>query len=120
MAIRCGSAVIIISFVVPIITTLLISLIYRKKTKYWLIIGGASGFLSGIITLFWFIKTKEDMWIDDGTECPPLDVEAYMPVLLIPLIIIVVLEIILLWYLSKKSEAEPKLADNDLAETQGP
>ena len=105
MAINCGTTVIIISVAIPLIVTLLISFIYRKRQKYWLTVGGATGFISGFITLYWFMSIKDTMWIEDGTECPPLDINAYLPVLLIPLIIMVAFEIILLRYISNISEA---------------
>jgi Na+/proline symporter len=86
-----SSTVIMISLIIPLLTTLLISSFFRKKTKYWLIIGGTTGLISGLFTLY-FINA-------------PVYVDSYVLFLLTPLIIMIVLEIILILYLSQKSEA---------------
>ncbi len=96
-----GGDVLIIIFGFSIILTLLINYFYRHQFKYWPHFGFGLGIVSGIISTVCFIALKEHMWIEDGSECPSLNLGLFLPILIIPTVTTIVLEIFILRNMAK-------------------
>lgn len=99
-----GGDVLIIIFGFAIILTFLVNYFYRHKIKYWPHFGFGLGIVGGVISTVWFISLKEHMWIEDGSECPPLNLGLFLPILIIPTVIAVVMEIFILRNLNKERQ----------------
>jgi len=99
-----GGYVLIIIFGFAIILTFLVNYFYRHQFKYWPHFGFGLGITSGIISTVLFISLKDYMWIEDGSKCPPLNLGLFVPILIIPTIIAVVIEIFILRNLVKKRQ----------------
>ncbi|UCG00832.1 MAG: hypothetical protein JSW11_14590 [Candidatus Heimdallarchaeota archaeon] len=92
----CGAQVLIIIFIFSIILTILINYFYRTDLKLWLLIGLGLGIIGGVISTISFIALNEQMWIEDGSECPPINLGLFLPILIIPTIILILFEILIL------------------------